>query len=559
MTIGELFDGLDAELIRGSGDVVVSGINIDSRLVKPGDLFVAIKGRLSDGHDYIEDVISKGAVAILVSEIPAFAGMTGGVGMTDSTITPTEDTTGEFLSARDERAKENLQAVSPDIAIIKTSDPRNILSELTERLAGWPSRKLKLIGVTGTNGKTSTATTIDHILRGLGLTTGLIGTVDNYCAGEVLDVKMTTSTTPDCVELSEIFTKMADANVEDLTMEVSSMGITTGRVKALEFDVGIFTNISPEHLDDHGDMDTYKEAKASLFAQTKKAALNLDDPFAKEILAKYPVEETILFGINDGGSAGEYNLYAENIEYSASGLMFDAVYLSSKGQGIGSWDFAQDDGQVRDDGDVGNAKWVRVRLSTPAEFAVYNSLAAMAACLLLGEDFYEIAEAVSKPYGVPGRYELVSQADSDISVIVDYAHTAKALENLLQTARKNTEFTGIISVFGCGGDRDSSKRAPMGETSGRLADYSIITSDNPRSENPYDIIAQAEIGVKQSGGKYEIIEDRHEAIRKAIRMAKQGNVVIISGKGHEDYQEVGGEKKPFDDREEALAALAERQ
>jgi UDP-N-acetylmuramoyl-L-alanyl-D-glutamate--2,6-diaminopimelate ligase len=549
MTICELFDGLDTELIRGSGDVVVSGINIDSRLVKSGDIFVAIKGRLSDGHDYIEDVISKGAVAILVSEIPAFAGMTDGAGMTGGV------------------------GMSPDIAIVKTSNPRDILSEITERIADWPSRKLKLIGVTGTNGKTSTATTIDHILRGLGHTTGLIGTVDNYCAGEVLDVKMTTSTTPDCIELSEIFTQMAEAKVEDLTMEVSSMGLTTGRVKALEFEVGIFTNISPEHLDDHGDMDTYKEAKASLFAQTKKAALNLDDPFSEEIISKYLSRDrgthpkgggmspqsllsfpaTILFGIKEFERC---NLYAENIEYSASGLTFDVVYEMGPASSAGTVS-AEGVAPALEAGFI-SSKQARVSLSTPAEFAVYNSLAAMAACLLLGEDFYEIAEAVSKPHGVPGRYELVSQADSDISVIVDYAHTAKALDNLLQTARMNTEFTGIISVFGCGGDRDSSKRAPMGETSGRLADYSIITSDNPRNENPYDIIAQAEIGVKQSGGKYEIIEDRHEAIRKAILMAKPGNVVIISGKGHEDYQEVGGVKKHFDDKEEALAALAER-
>jgi UDP-N-acetylmuramoyl-L-alanyl-D-glutamate--2,6-diaminopimelate ligase len=525
MTINELFDGLDVELIRGSGDVLVSGVNIDSRLVKPGDIFVAIKGRLSDGHDYIEDVISKGAVAILVSEIPAFAGMTSGAGMTSCVF-------------------------------IRTDDPRDILSELTERIAGWPSKKLKLIGVTGTNGKTSTATTIDHILRGLGHTTGLIGTVDNYCAGEALAVKITTSTTPDCIELSEIFTKMVSANVEDLTMEVSSMGLTTGRVKALEFEVGIFTNISPEHLDDHGDMDTYKEAKASLFAQTKKAALNLDDPFTEEILSKYPVEEKILFGINHGGRVDAYNLYAENIEYSALGLTFDVVYEMDPASSAGTV-CAEGFIPALDAGSI-SSKRARVSLSTPAEFAVYNSLAAMAACLLLGEDFYDVAEAVSKPYGVPGRYELVSSASDEISVIVDYAHTAKALDNLLQTARMNTEFTGIISVFGCGGDRDPSKRAPMGEASGRLADYSIITSDNPRNENPYDIIAQAEIGVKQSGGKYEIIEDRHEAIRKAILMAKPGNAVIISGKGHEDYQEVGGEKKHFDDKEEALAALVMR-
>jgi UDP-N-acetylmuramoyl-L-alanyl-D-glutamate--2,6-diaminopimelate ligase len=517
MTISELFDGLDAELIRGSGDVVVSGINIDSRLVKPGDIFVAIKGRLSDGHDYIEDVIEKGAVAILVSE--------------DS------------------------QVVSPDTVIIKTSNPRDILSEITERIAGWPSRKLRLIGVTGTNGKTSTATTIDHILRGLGHTTGLIGTVDNYCAGEVLDVKITTSTTPDCIELSEIFTKMASSNVEDLTMEVSSMGLTTGRVKALEFEVGIFTNISPEHLDDHGDMDTYKEAKASLFSQTRKAALNLDDSFTDEIISEYLSRDRgthpkdggmspILFGIKN---VERCDLYAENIEYSASGLMFDAVLSFAEIPAFA--------GMTCNERMTSRA---RVTLSTPAEFAVYNSLAAMAACLLLGEDFYDIAEVVSKPHGVPGRYELLSSQNDDISVIVDYAHTAKALDNLLKTARMNTEFTGIISVFGCGGDRDPSKRAPMGETSGRLADYSIITSDNPRNEDPYDIIAQAEIGMKQSGGKYEIIEDRHEAIRKAIIIAKPGNVVIISGKGHEDYQEIGSEKKHFDDREEALSALKKR-
>jgi UDP-N-acetylmuramoyl-L-alanyl-D-glutamate--2,6-diaminopimelate ligase len=497
MKLCELLDGVSHRLVRGDEETEISGVAIDSRLVKPGDLFVATVGREADGHDFISMARENGAVAVLVT---------------------------------DERGP----GADAPFTVVSAPDTRALLSGIVNRFHGEPSRKFTLIGVTGTNGKTSVATLINHIGTSAGKKTGLLGTIGNYCAGEVMDVRRTTPTNPDCVELGEIMRRMADAGVDFLVMEVTSMGLKMGRVGGCDFDVAVFTNLSPEHLDDHGTMEEYQEAKTKLFEMAKSAVINADDPVAEEIAAR-AAGPVLRYGA--AGAAG-CDLYADNIEYSPDGVSFD---MAAK---AGSFGNAEDESY-------------RVTLATPAGFAVYNALAAAAACAVTGIALKDAAAALSEPIEIAGRYQLVT-SDDGVTVIVDYAHTANALENLLAAVRSNPSYRRLISVFGCGGDRDPGKRAPMGGISGRLADYTVVTSDNPRTEDPATIIAQIEEGVKLSGGAYEIEPDRAKAVEGAIRAAAPGDVVVVSGKGHEDYQIIGREKIHLDDRETATAALKKR-
>jgi UDP-N-acetylmuramoyl-L-alanyl-D-glutamate--2,6-diaminopimelate ligase len=521
MQIEKLFKDIDHKVLSGDPLVSISGINIDSRLVKEGDLFVAILGRNSDGHDFVEKVIAQGAAAVLIQ-----------IG-----------------------SKDNLMQ-SAKVPIIAVADTRAVLSKLVNNFRGNPSKKFNLIGITGTNGKTSTAAMIDHILRTEGHKTGLLGTIENYCGGEIIETKRTTPTTPDCIELGEIMTLMADNDVDDLIMEVSSMGLKTGRVTACDIDIGVFTNLSPEHLDDHGTMDDYKESKLLLFGIADKAVINADENVAGEVIAKAMAgekantkREILLFGLKDnikpdlpyfnhvGEESPRLTVLASDIEYTDGGVSFTATYTDAKGE-------------VSVSG---------ISLVTPSEFAVYNALAAMGAAILSGIAPEAAAKALSSMGGVPGRYEVIT-SDGGITAIIDYAHTAEALERLLEAVRAVPAYKRILSVFGCGGDRDPSKRAPMGEISAKLADYSVITSDNPRTEDPEAIIAQIEEGMISVGltmpADYEIIPDRRAAIELAASITDRGDVIVIAGKGHEDYQIIGTEKIHFDDREEIRAAFA---
>ncbi|MDR1953290.1 MAG: UDP-N-acetylmuramoyl-L-alanyl-D-glutamate--2,6-diaminopimelate ligase [Clostridiales Family XIII bacterium] len=489
MRLDELFDGIEYGFIQGDMDVDVTDISIDSRLTEKGDLFVATVGASADGHDYIEQAISRGAVAALIQ------------------------------SDRSERLPLSFPNGAPqDFTILSVPDTREILSALVNRLCGDPARKFRLIGITGTNGKTSVAAMLDHILRFADHKTGLLGTIDNYCGGEALRVRRTTPTTPDCVELGHIMSQMAEANVDDLIMEVSSMGLKTGRVNALTFDVGVFTNLSPEHLDDHKTMEDYRASKLKLFPLSEYAVVNLDDPFSA-VVRKNARGEVLGYAIKNKEGSG---LFAENISYTGDGVSFDMVY------------------ELEESAE-------RVSLGTPGEFAIYNALAATGAALRLGVAFPQIAAALREKIDIPGRFEVIRSGG--ISAIVDYAHTAEALENLLTAVRGNPRYSRIISVFGCGGDRDPGKRAPMGRISGRLADYTVITSDNPRTEDALAIIDGIVAGIQNSGGDYEVELDRQKAIEKAIAGATPGTAVVISGKGHEDYQIIGHEKIHFDDRE----------
>ncbi|MDR1496572.1 MAG: UDP-N-acetylmuramoyl-L-alanyl-D-glutamate--2,6-diaminopimelate ligase [Clostridiales Family XIII bacterium] len=542
MKLRDLLHEINHRFVRGDENAPISGIAIDSRLVKRGDLFVAIAGREADGHEFIPQAVENGAAAILVANGWAFGG----------------DAPGDLSSgdASYDRGFGGASGASASFSVVSVPDTRVILSKIVNRFHGEPSRKFTLVGVTGTNGKTSVATLINHIWVKAGRRTGLLGTIENYCLGEVMEVRRTTPTNPDCVELGDIMSRMADRGVDYLVMEATSMGLKMGRVGSCDFDVAVFTNLSPEHLDDHGGMEDYKASKIKLFELAKSAVVNADDPASGEFIA-HAKGSVIRYGVNGGASGCD--LYAEGLEYSPDGVSFDLVSRETEIEGMPDVPDAgfSESGKPARRGDIPAGERARVNLSTPAPFAVYNALAAAAACVATGVSFKDVAAALNEPVEIPGRYEVVTSEDG-VAVVVDYAHTEKALENLLEAVRSNPSYGRLISVFGCGGDRDPGKRAPMGEISGRLADYTIITSDNPRTEDPAAIIARIEEGIKPTGGAYETEPDRAKAVERAILSAKSGDVVVVAGKGHEDYQIIGREKVHLDDRETAEAALKRR-
>ncbi|MDR2156393.1 MAG: UDP-N-acetylmuramoyl-L-alanyl-D-glutamate--2,6-diaminopimelate ligase [Clostridiales Family XIII bacterium] len=506
MKLKELFDGVEHDRIQGDPDTDVTGVCVDGRLAEKGDLFVALTGARADGHDHIDQAAARGAAAALIRNA-------------DPSVVS--------------------RAAALDIAVLRVPDTREILSELVNRFYGYPGRAFRLIGITGTNGKTSTAVTLDHILRSVGHRTGLLGTIENRCCGETLPVRRTTPTTPDCVELGALMSRMAKAGIDDLIMEVSSMGLKTGRVNALTFDVGVFTNISPEHLDDHGTMEDYRASKLKLFSLSDRAVINMDDPFSRAVAGRAR-GETLGFGIESGSAGAPFRetLCAKDLIYSPDGVTFGMAYRSVSASGKAASDLS-----------------AAVTLGTPSRFAVYNALAAVGAALSLGVGFSSAAASLADRIDIPGRFEVIRSAGG-LSAVVDYAHTTEALENLLTAVRANPRCDRIVSVFGCGGDRDPGKRAPMGEVSGRLADYTIVTSDNPRTEDPLAIIDGVVDGLRAGGGAYTVEPDRAKAIEKAVSEARPGTVIVVAGKGHEDYQIVGCAKIPFDDRAAVRAAFA---
>ena len=489
MKLRDVLKGVDYTLIDGSLDVEISGVNIDSRVIESGNLFIATEGTKSDGHDFIDKALEKGAVAVVICK-------------------KTEDIA--------------CKALDDNVAIVYVENSRAELSQIVNNFYDDPSKSFKLIGITGTNGKTSVATMIDYVLRKIGNKTGLMSTIKNYCCGEELNLARTTPTTPDCVELGQTMALMRDKGVDDVIMEVSSMGLKTGRVTKCHFDVGVFMNISPEHLDDHGDMEDYTISKMMLFDIVDKMVVNVDDDCSTRILEAHPDLDAIRFSIEN---VEKSNLFAESLAYTNDGVGFDLVYKKA-------------DSEERH----------KIYAGIPGQFAVYNILAVAGICIQLGIELEKIIPALNEKIEIPGRYDVIKSKDG-VTAIVDYAHTPMALENLLETVKKNPTFARLISVFGCGGDRDATKRAPMGKISGRIADYSIITSDNPRTENPESILLEIERGMKESGGIYEVEGDRRKAIEKAVSIATEGDVIVISGKGHENYQILKDKTIHFDDCE----------
>ncbi|MDR3590082.1 MAG: UDP-N-acetylmuramoyl-L-alanyl-D-glutamate--2,6-diaminopimelate ligase [Negativicutes bacterium] len=480
----ELVGCLAGAEVQGSSDREIVQITYDSRQAGAGSLFVALPGSKVDGHDYVAAACRQGAVAVLV-EKDVVAG--------------------------------------PEVTVIKVADTRAAMQAMAPFFFDYPSSKLRMIGVTGTNGKTTTTYIIRAILQQAGFRVGLIGTINSIIDQQVLPVK---NTTPDVIELQGLLADMVEAGVEYVVMEVSSHALALNRVSGTEFDVGVFTNITRDHLDFHITFANYIEAKAGLFRLLsapgatktgKTAVVNSDDPAAQAMLDSCDCRH-MTYSV-----AHSANLKAADIDVRADGAAFTVT------------------------GPFGAA---RLALKITGIFNVYNVLAAMGAALAEGIDLGLIKKAVEEFRSVPGRFELVD-AGQPFTVIVDYAHTPDGLENILKTARQFAK-RRIIVVFGCGGDRDRTKRPIMGKLAIQYGDVVIATSDNPRSEDPDSILREIEVGLKEGSGgdkNYEIVSGRREAIARALSVAEPQDVVIIAGKGHETYQILKDRTIAFDDRE----------
>ena len=479
MNLKSVLSGIKGLKAKGNLEQEIMGIESNSQNIKEGYMFVAIKGFTVDGHTFIEDAIKNGATVIVVEE-----------GFNLKTVKFAEDTT-----------------------VIMATNTREFLALASNNFYGRPSKKFKLIGVTGTKGKTTTTFMIKEILEKAGKKVGLIGTVAVYINGE----KQGDSdrTTPESLELQRIFAEMAEKQVEYVVMEVSSQSLKLHRVDGCEFDLVVFTNLSEDHISEkeHPDMQDYFDSKLKLFRMCKKGFTNIDDLHGAKIPEMFPENNIIGYGIDNSG-----NVLAKDITVTNSYVDFK-VKITDRNE--------------------------RVKVDIPGRFSVYNALAAICVCKELGMTPEVIKQALLE-IKVPGRSEMVPNK-LDIPIMIDYAHSPESLENILKAVSSYTRGR-VISVFGCGGDRDSRKRPIMGEISGKIADYTIVTSDNPRTEDPQKIVDQIEEGIKKTKGKYEVIVDRTEAIEKAIKMANKSDIIILAGKGHEPYQEINGKKYPFDER-----------
>lgn len=475
MKLAKLIEGLEYEVLKGNLDVSINSINYDSRKVKDGDMFVCIKGFKSDGHNFIDAAINNGAKVIVC---------------------------------------EDEADVKDGITLIKFKDTRKALAKIGAKYYDNPCDKLNIIGVTGTNGKTTTAFMIKNILESCNEKVGLIGTIANYIGDEKLE---TERTTPESLELQELFRNMVDKGVKYCVMEVSSHSLELDRVYGVDFEVGIFTNLTRDHLDFHKTFENYYKAKYKLFPRSKTSIVNIDDKYGVRItedLQKENITNFITYGIKNKADIMAKNEKLENMD-----ILFDLVTEDKK---------------------------ERVLLPIPGEYNIYNALGAISACKVLGISLEDIKEGL-KHVVVPGRCERAARGHKlPYEIIIDYAHTPDGLENILKTAREFTRGR-LISVFGCGGDRDKVKRPQMGKIGTDLSDIAVITSDNPRSEEPDSIIDDIIVGIDKDN--YIRITNRHEGIEKAMEIAKEGDVIVIAGKGHETYQILNTGTIHFDERE----------
>ncbi len=462
----------------------ITKIDLDSRNCIQDSCFVAIDGMNVDGHNYIKSAYEKGARVFIIEK----------------------DVNIEY----------------DDVTVVKVENSRIALAKASRVLSNTVDEKLKLVGITGTNGKTSTTFFVSHVLNELKHKTVSVGTLGVKLANEDLDMPITACTTPEFTQLMDIMKYAKDQSVENLVMETSSHSLELHKVYGLNFEVGVFTNLTPEHLEFHLTMENYLKAKCILFKQAKKAIINIDDSYAKEVVEAV-TGDLITFSID---KPSDYQ--AKNVKLNATSVEFDL-------------DFG---------GTLQNFK-----LDIPGRFTVYNAIGAVLTCLNMGLGLTpkEISEILSTCKGVPGRVQAISSSKG-FSVLVDFAHTPDALEKVIAAVRETTKGR-LITIFGCGGDRDTSKRPVMGEISTRLSDYSIFTSDNPRTENPEAILDHIEDGAINKN--YEKIEDRKRAIEVAISMAKENDKIIIAGKGHEDTQIIGTKEIPFNDFEIAKKILEE--
>ncbi len=478
MKLGELLHNIPILETNADLEQEITGVSYDSRHTSPGDLFIALEGYETDGHRFIPMAREKGAACVLCQKAPQDGG-----------------------------------------PYVRTGDSRGALAQAGRNWFGDPAGEMTMVGVTGTNGKTTTTYLLKDVLeKAAGAKVGLIGTNQNMVGDEVLH---TERTTPESFELQALFRRMADAGCTHVVMEVSSHALCLQRVAGIRFAAGLFTNLSQDHLDFHGSMEDYCDAKALLFRQCEKGVYNADDPWADRVTRGAPCPLSSF-----GEKAGE--LRAENIRLAVDGVDFDACR----------------DGET-----------VPVRVNIPGGFTVYNALGVMAAARELGVSLADSARVLRQSAGVKGRVEVVP-VPGEYTVLIDYAVTPDAIENVLATVRDFARGRVVI-LFGCGGDRDRGKRPKMGRIAARMADFVVVTSDNPRTEVPGDIIADILPGLEGTETPYVVVEDRVEAIRYALDHARKDDVIILAGKGHETYQIVGHEKRHLDEREVVAAYIAE--
>lgn len=478
MKLDHILTGIEYNVIQGNPGIEIGKIQYDSRKVSKGDLFVAISGFSVDGHKFIDKAVENGAVAVII---------------------------------------EKDIDVKSGITYIKTEDTRKVLAMAAANYYGHPADRMKVIGFTGTNGKTTSTFMMKSILEKAGYKVGVIGTIANYIGNEVLH---TDRTTPESLELQELFKNMVDKNVDYCIMEVSSHSLVLHRVYGIKFSEAVFTNLTQDHLDFHKTFENYFLAKSMLFSMTESSVINNDDEYGRRL------EKMVGKNVTTYSVDGPSQLKGENLKLESTGVEFDCRI---------------------------NDKNYNVQVSIPGRFNVYNALGCMGAALNEGISPEIIIDAL-KTVNVPGRSEnLTIGMNLGFHVIRDYSHTPDSLEKILESLRELTKGR-LICVFGCGGDRDRTKRPIMGRIGTELSDIAIITSDNPRSEDPYEIIEEIKTGVHKDN--YQVVENRREAIKKAMTLAEAGDVIVIAGKGHETYQVLKDKTIHFDEKE-VVAELIE--
>ncbi len=472
-TLNELAASMGLEALPSSGDLPIAELCMDSRKQEDHGLFFCISGAHFDGHTFAPAAVKNGASA-LVTERPV-PGL--------------------------------------DVPQLIVDNSRVAMSLAAAVFYDHPDRQMRLLGLTGTKGKTTTSYLIQGVLEQTGASCGVIGTIGSYMGGKLLKSGLTT---PDPIDLQKTLRLMADSGAEYVSMEVSAHAIDMHRLEGMRFETGCYTNLSQDHLDYFGTMERYFDCKRSFFHShfIRNAALNADDEHSALIRKTMDVP-CVTYGI-----CSPADVMATDIEITEEGVSFVLHVL--------------------------NTDRYPVRLQLTGMFNVYNALAAAAVCLNQGIDPKDIAAALETVRSVPGRAEVLD-THTPYKVILDYSHSPDALENILSTVREFTRGR-LIALFGCGGDRDHGKRPIMGEIGGRLSDYCVLTSDNPRTEDPYEILASVEKGLKRTQTPYTVIENRREAIRYALSMAREGDIIVLAGKGHETYQEINGVKRPFDEK-----------
>ncbi len=461
----------DLRLPVTGGDAEITSVEYDSRKVREGSLFCCMKGLVSDGHNFAAQAVEKGAAALIVEHL-----------------------------------------LPLDVPQVVAPDGRVAMAHAAAAFYNHPEREMIMLGVTGTNGKTSTTYMVKSIAEAAGKKVGLIGTIHNMIGDEMFE---TGRTTPESADLFALLRRMADERVDLVIMEVSSHALVQDRVAGIPFRVALFTNLTQDHLDYHKTFDHYLEAKKLLFKQSDLAIVNIDDAYAERMM------DGLTIPIKTMGIQHRADYTALNIDIRTDGVSFHLRTPNGEGP---------------------------VRMHISGLFSVYNAMGAAAITQSIGISFADILKGLESLSGVSGRLQSVDTNGRPFAVYVDYAHTPDALENVLTSVRQFAK-ARVVSLFGCGGDRDRSKRPLMGEIGGRHSDFVVVTSDNPRTENPEDIVRAVELGVQKSGTPYRSIINRREAIAFALSMLEADDILVIAGKGHENYQEINGVKHHFDDRE----------